>query len=96
MSQINDNFVTTNGTICPPQDGQGCWYEFLSPTQVFIEQEAEQQNKALTHHYAHLVIHGVLHLLGYDHIDPEQANVMESIETRLLAKLGIDDPYLDH
>ena len=43
MSQINDNFVTTNGTICPPQDGQGCWYEFLSPTQVFIEQEAEQQ-----------------------------------------------------
>jgi probable rRNA maturation factor len=63
---------------------------------VVVEAEAVEQSKQLQHHYAHLVIHGVLHLLGYDHIDPVQADEMESIETRLLAKLGIDDPYQDH
>lgn len=61
-----------------------------------VEREATEQNKPLSDHYAHLTIHGVLHLLGYDHIDPEQAVEMESLETRLLAKLGIDDPYQDH
>lgn len=61
-----------------------------------VEAEAKEQDKALAHHYAHLIIHGVLHLLGYDHIDPVQADEMESLETRLLAKIGIDDPYQDH
>lgn len=61
-----------------------------------VEREATEQNKPLSDHYAHLTIHGVLHLLGYDHVDPEQAVEMESLETRLLAKLGIDDPYQDH
>ena len=61
-----------------------------------VVQEAQQQNKTLSAHYAHLTLHGVLHLMGYDHIDPEQADEMESIEIRLLAKLGIDDPYQDH
>lgn len=63
---------------------------------VVVEAEAVEQSKQLQHHYAHLVIHGVLHLLGYDHIDPVQADEMESLETRLLAKIGIDDPYQDH
>lgn len=61
-------------------------------TQI-IEQEAKQQNKTLNAHWAHMVIHGCLHLLGYDHINDEQATKMESLEIQILAKLDIADPY---
>ena len=60
-----------------------------------IEAEAIEQGKPLLHHWAHMVIHGSLHLLGFDHIDDDQALVMESLEKKLLAKLAIDDPYRD-
>ena len=59
-----------------------------------VEREAEEQNKPLNHHWAHMVIHGCLHLLGYDHITDNEAGEMEGIETELLAQLGIADPYL--
>ena len=52
-----------------------------------VVQEAQQQNKTLADHYAHLTLHGVLHLMGYDHIDPEQADEMESIEIRLTGEI---------
>ncbi len=55
--------------------------------------EAAEQGKALNHHVAHLVIHGVLHLLGYDHIGDDEAEVMEDLERALLAEMGIPDPY---
>jgi probable rRNA maturation factor len=58
-----------------------------------LEQEARQQNKPLAHHWAHIIIHGVLHLLGYDHIDDEQAEDMENKEISLLQKLNIPNPY---
>lgn len=58
-----------------------------------LHAEAQEQNKPLLHHAAHLVIHGVLHALGYDHLTPEEADHMEGLETTLLAKLGIRDPY---
>jgi len=58
-----------------------------------VIQEAKDQNKILQHHWAHLVIHGCLHLLGYDHIKDDEATEMESIEIKLLSKLGIDNPY---
>jgi probable rRNA maturation factor len=58
-----------------------------------LEQEARQQNKILAHHWAHIIIHGVLHLLGYDHLDDEQAEEMESKEIALLQKLAIPNPY---
>lgn len=58
-----------------------------------VAREAEQQHKALSSHWAHMVVHGTLHLLGYDHIEDDEAEIMESLETRILAGLGIDDPY---
>ena len=58
-----------------------------------VAKEAKEQNKTLEAHFAHLVIHGVLHAHGYDHEVPEQAELMESIETQTLTKLGYADPY---
>ncbi|MCP1416938.1 putative rRNA maturation factor [Pseudomonas laurylsulfativorans] len=60
-----------------------------------VEREAAEQGKALNAHWAHLVIHGCLHLLGYDHIDDEEAEEMEALERTLLAELGFPDPYAD-
>jgi len=61
-----------------------------------VEAEACEQHKVLTAHWAHLVIHGCLHLLGYDHIDDEEAEEMEELERQLLAEIGHPDPYLDN
>ncbi|MFO8046917.1 MAG: rRNA maturation RNase YbeY [Halomonas sp.] len=55
--------------------------------------EAAEQDKAQRDHYAHMVVHGTLHLLGHDHIEDEEAEAMESLEREILASLGIDDPY---
>jgi len=60
-----------------------------------VEREAVEQGKSLEAHWAHLVIHGCLHLLGYDHIDDDEAEEMESLEQNLLAELGHPDPYAD-
>jgi len=58
-----------------------------------LEQEAKEQNKALSAHWAHIIIHGVLHLLGYDHLTDDEAIAMESKEVVLLQELHIDNPY---
>ena len=58
-----------------------------------VEREAAEQNKELASHWAHLLVHGALHLLGYDHETDEEADVMETLETRILASRGIADPY---
>jgi probable rRNA maturation factor len=60
-----------------------------------LEKEAEEQRKLLTHHWAHIVVHGVLHLLGYDHIDETEAELMESKEITILKKLKINNPYIE-
>ncbi len=57
--------------------------------------EAEQDEKTLAGHVSHLVVHGVLHLLGYDHLTDAEAEEMESLEVEVLAGLGIPDPYRD-
>ncbi|MEQ4925169.1 rRNA maturation RNase YbeY [Proteus hauseri] len=59
-----------------------------------VEKEAIEQNKTVEEHWAHMVIHGCLHLLGYDHIEDDEAEEMESLETEILQKLGYEDPYL--
>jgi probable rRNA maturation factor len=58
-----------------------------------VRREAAEQRIPLVHHVQHLVVHGLLHLLGYDHEHDEEADIMERLEAEILAPLGIDDPY---
>jgi probable rRNA maturation factor len=60
-----------------------------------VTREAEEQQRPVVDHWAHLTIHGILHLLGYDHEISDEAVVMESMEKEILAGLGIPDPYID-
>ncbi|HHF3391212.1 metal-binding heat shock protein [Haemophilus influenzae] len=59
-----------------------------------VEREASEQEKPLMAHWAHMVVHGSLHLLGYDHIEDDEAEEMESLETQIMQGLGFADPYL--
>ena len=59
-----------------------------------VEAEAKAQNKSLEAHYAHLTVHGILHLHGYDHEIDAQAELMEGLETAIVTKLGYASPYL--
>jgi probable rRNA maturation factor len=58
-----------------------------------VVREAQEQGKPVEHHWAHMVVHGLLHLLGYDHQSDVEAEEMESLEREILARLGIPDPY---
>ena len=60
-----------------------------------LRREAEEMGISFEAHFTHLVVHGFLHLLGYDHIEDEDAEEMEGLETEILAGLGIADPYAD-
>jgi len=61
-----------------------------------INTEARHQHKPAQAHWAHMVVHGMLHLQGYDHIDEVQADEMETLEIRVLNQLGFDNPYLEN
>jgi len=58
-----------------------------------VEREATEQGKPLEAHWAHMVVHGCLHLLGYDHIEDDEAEEMESLEAEIMLSLGFADPY---
>lgn len=60
-----------------------------------VQREARLQGKEVRAHFAHLTVHGVLHLLGFDHDDPREADLMENLEREILAGLGFADPYVD-
>lgn len=58
-----------------------------------IAREAEELEKPFEAHLSHLLVHGFLHLFGYDHLNDDEATIMEGLETRILARLGLSDPY---
>jgi len=60
-----------------------------------VEREAQEQGKTLEAHWAHMLVHGTLHLLGYDHVDDDEADVMEALETRLITQLNFPAPYTE-
>lgn len=60
-----------------------------------LEKECIEQGKFMNDHFCHLLVHGTLHILGYDHIEEDDANTMETLEIRILEKLGIQNPYIE-
>lgn len=61
-----------------------------------VRQESQSQEKSVQDHYLHMVVHGMLHLYGFDHVDPAEADVMEDLEREILGELGVADPYATH
>ena len=95
--QYRDKNKPTNVLSFPFQNPPGITLPLLGDLVIckkVVENEAIEQSKTLTEHWAHMLIHGTLHLLGYDHIEPQEAIEMESLETKLLIGLGFADPYL--
>ena len=76
----------------PEEEAQALLGDIVICAQV-VAQEAQQQNKSLQAHWAHMVVHGVLHLLGYDHLNDAEAEQMESLEVQLLNELAFPNPY---
>ena len=73
---------------------QDAWQGDLVLCAPVVKDEARAQRKPLSHHYAHLVVHGLLHLQGYDHERTRDAAAMEALEIEILARLSIPNPYL--
>lgn len=95
-AQYRDKDKPTNVLSFPFDVPEGIEMDLLGDLVVcanVVKQESIEQNKPLKHHWAHMIIHGCLHLLGYDHISDEEAVEMENIEIQLLKKLSIADPY---
>lgn len=78
----------------PPELGLNLLGDIVICAEV-VKREAAEQEKTIAAHWAHMVIHGALHLQGYDHIEDEEAERMEAHETEILAKLGFPAPYLN-
>ncbi len=86
---------------CPaaPEPGAPDWPEALGDIAIAYDTcaaEARAAGKPLADHVTHLIVHATLHLLGYDHIRDGDATLMEGSETRILAQMGLADPYADH
>jgi probable rRNA maturation factor len=98
--QLNNDYrgkeKPTNVLSFPFQNPLGITLPLLGDLVVckeVVEKEAIEQNKSLNAHWAHMLIHGTLHLLGYDHIIEKEAVLMESLETKILVELGFPAPY---
>lgn len=78
-----------------PKEAFGYMLGDLVVCAPIVAAEAHAQNKEIRHHWCHLLVHGTLHLLGFDHITDEEAEIMEQLERDILATLGMPDPYLD-
>jgi probable rRNA maturation factor len=90
------NVLAFSGTELPASSPGDC--ELLGDLVIcapVVASEAREQGKSLDAHWAHMAIHGVLHLLGYDHATDAEAKIMERREKELLESLGFEDPYRD-
>ena len=81
-----------DGWEAPKQPGP-CTLGDLILAYETVEKESKEEQKPFDHHLTHLVIHGILHLLGYDHLNDSEAEEMESLEIQILSGLGITNPY---
>jgi probable rRNA maturation factor len=99
VRELNQRFrgkdTPTNVLSFPAPDNPGGFLGDVALAFGVCEREAAEQGKALSHHVQHLVAHGVLHLVGYDHQTDAEAEAMEGLEREILAGLGIPDPYAD-
>ncbi len=96
MRRLNARFRGKEGTtnvLSFPAEETGLLGDIAICAPV-VAREAAEQRKSVDAHYAHLVVHGVLHLLGYDHDSAGEARIMENKEITILAEFGIDDPYV--
>jgi probable rRNA maturation factor len=98
--QLNNQFrgqdKPTNVLSFPFEVPDGIELNLLGDLVICIDvmkNEAKSQNKALFDHWAHLIVHGCLHLLGFDHINETEALMMEALEIKILATLAINNPY---
>ncbi len=87
-------FASLDAEEPPPTEGVLNLGDVILSFQT-IERECQEQGKFLLDHVKHLTVHGVLHLLGYDHEDDDEATDMETLEIRILEKLGVQNPYTD-
>ena len=102
MARLNADFrgkeAPTNVLAFPADVPPGPWDPVLGDVVIcpeVVAQEAAEQSKTMEAHWAHMVIHGTLHLLGYDHQETAEAEVMEGLERRILDGLGYRDPYAE-
>ncbi len=94
--QYRNKSGPTNVLSFPFEDPPGVDSDILGDLIIcapVVYREAREQNKSERAHWAHMVVHGIMHLRGYDHITEEDARQMESTESTILSRLGFDDPY---
>jgi len=94
--QYRDKKGSTNILSFPFEVPEGIDSNLLGDILVcapVVEKEAKQQHKELDNHWAHMIVHGVLHLLGYDHVGDQDAEEMEALEIKILKKIKIRNPY---
>lgn len=95
IQQLNKNFrekdYATNVLSFP--DGENGYLGDIAISFDRLSEESHNENKSFNDHFAHLLVHGCLHLMGYDHMDEEEAQEMESLEIHILRDMGIKNPY---
>ena len=101
MTELNlryrDKNSPTNVLAFPCETPEGVSQNYIGDVIIcapVVTQQASAQQKSIESHWAHLTLHGILHLLGYDHIVDADAEIMEKCEVQLMAKLGFPNPYL--
>lgn len=100
ITELNQRYRSKSGATnvlsFPFEDPPGVQSDELGDIVIcapVVQREARQQGKREVAHWAHMVVHGVLHLCGYDHVDDAEAEIMESKETGILTGLGFPEPY---